>query len=172
MNDGKRFEHNIKKSIPDNIFSLRIQDQKFENTSLENIRFTQKNPYDLIVFYRNLFLIELKSTKHPSLSIQTNKKESGKMIKRHQIDALSKASKYINVVPGFLINFRFAENLIFFLHICKFIKIINMTDKKSINYKEVSTAGIHIPSYKKKVNYQYDLEHLFMYYSKKYNTNF
>jgi recombination protein U len=164
MNDGKRFENDIKKSIGDLCFYQRIYDQPFDFSSTKT-RFTKQNPFDCFVFAKRiLFLFELKSTKQKSISVQRTKKNSGN-IKLHQIEALSKAFRFKFIVPGFLINFRLEENFCYFLRIDKFLKILSFTSKKSININEVKQYGNEIKNRKLKTNYRYDLHNFFALYS-------
>ena len=131
--DGKRFELDIKKSIPRETYFQRIYDQTYDHTSTIT-RFTKKNPFDCLIFSKGtLYLLELKSTKQNSISVQTQKGVS-KMISMNQIEALSKASSYCGVNAGFLFNFRFDVNYCFYLSISKFNAILEATKKKSINF--------------------------------------
>lgn len=161
MNDGKRFELNIKNSMPDNTYHQRIKDQSFDHTSTL-MRFTQSNPYDFFVFFDGkLFLLELKSTKSKSFSVQTNKDEKGKMIKLHQIESLSYAEQFNNVHPAFLFNFRLDQDYCFYMPIGIFEDIMFKNGKKSINFDEIKMHSLAVESKKLKINYRYNLEKLF-----------
>lgn len=161
MNEGKIFENNFKKSIPSDVFYLRLKDSaaSFGRDSVAT-RFALKNPYDALLFNgKFLFAFELKSTDGTSFSIQKEKSESSKMIKKHQIDGLNNASTYNNVRAGFILDFRNSNT--WFISIADFLNFISNTEKKSINEKDVKAYnGIVIDKYKKKINYTYDIDKL------------
>ena len=155
VNEGKRFEDNFKKSIPENIYWHRLNDSSIgfdiENSSQ---RFALKTPYDYIIFCNgNLYCLELKSTKNRSISFAG----SNPMIKEHQIKGLEKASKS-GCMAGFVINFRDTENT-YFMHIKYFNSLTQSLKKNSFNENDLETSFwcIKIPSRKLKVNYRYDL---------------
>ena len=159
MNEGKKFEQQFKKSLlKDNFYVVRIPDppQSF-NMSDKQLRFSNKNPFDLIAFKnKTLYCLELKSNNSTSFSIQTNKDEKGKAIKLHQIEGLKEASEYEGVIAGFVINFR-KVNRTYFLDINNFLEFINNTSKKSINEDDIiKKGGKLIPQKLIRVNYYYD----------------
>ena len=123
MNEGKKFEQQFKKSLlKDEFYVLRIPDppQSF-NMSDKQLRFSNKNPYDLIAFKDStLYCLELKSNNSTSFSIQTSKDEKGKDIKLHQIEGLKEASEYENIIAGFILNFR-KINKTYFIDINTFL---------------------------------------------------
>lgn len=152
MNEGKRFEQNFKKSVPKDVYYLRLQDSAngFDQTS-DTLRFAAKSPYDCILFKDDtMYALELKSTKGKSISFSG----SSPMIKQHQIDELTRASKF-GIKAGFVFDFR--EQKTFYVPILAFSDFVLTTDKKSINIKEVEAIGVEIPKKKLKVNYRYDL---------------
>ena len=72
-NEGKIFEDSIKKSIPDNVLLIRLNDspQAFKQSKLT--RFTPKNPFDYICFNsetRTLFCLELKTTSNKYMTFE------------------------------------------------------------------------------------------------------
>lgn len=82
------------------------------------------------------------------------------MIRQSQIDGLLEASKH-NLVAGFILNYRNANNDTFFLLIDDFVDMINSINKKSFNAKDVKQyGGIEIESYKKRTRYTYNIEKL------------
>ena len=88
--DGKLFEEQWKRSIPEDVYYLRLKDNpsSFGKDS-SFVRFTLNNPFDCLVFYNGfLFPLELKSTSSKSISIQTKKEDKGKMIQINQTDVL------------------------------------------------------------------------------------
>ena len=136
--DGKLFEEQWKKSIPDDVYYLRLKDNpsSFGKDS-SFVRFTLNNPFDCLVFYNGfLFPLELKSTSSKSISIQIDKKEKGKMIKINQIEGLSKSNKYDFIYSGFLFDFRESEKT-FWMGIEDFLKFQEENNKKSINEKDI-----------------------------------
>lgn len=161
MNEGKIFECYWKKSIPDDVYYLRIKDSasSFGQDS-EKSRFTPKNPYDCFVFYNGfLFPMELKSTEGTSISIQRNRDEKSKMIKLNQIEGLTEANKFNNIISGFIFDFRGSET--YWISIDNFKDFIENTDKKSINEKDViKYKGIIISKSKKRTRYTYDIKKL------------
>ena len=71
QNEGKRFEEDIKKSVPSEYFYYRFKDGtgNFNGTKNENVRFQAKNICDCEVMTDNyLFLLELKSHLGKSIS--------------------------------------------------------------------------------------------------------
>ena len=158
LNVGKIFENNFKKSIPKEIFYLRLKDSasSFKQDSCAT-RFTLQNPYDALLFDGlYLYTFELKSTNGTSFSFQKENDKSSKMIKFHQIKGLLNASEYVNVCSGFVFDFRESET--YFLRISNFVKFMNNTKKVSINEQDIiDYGGIKISKTKKKVNYIYDI---------------
>lgn len=160
MNPGKKFEQNFSKSIPEDIYFLRIKDSASSFSPNSKSRFTPNNPYDFLLFYKgNLFPMELKSTNKKSLSIQRTKEEQSKEIKYHQIDSLSTANTYSGIYAGFVLDFR-NENT-YWISIESFNNFLLENDKKSINIEDVKKYnGILIDKSKIRVNYKYNIEKL------------
>ena len=128
MNEGKIFESNFRKSVPSDIFYLRLKDSatSFGQDSVAT-RFTLRNPYDILMFNGiNLFCFELKSTSGTSFSIQFDKKDTSKMIKRHQIDGLTDAQRYDKVTAGFVFDFRNSKT--WFMGIDNFNSFLSKTN--------------------------------------------
>lgn len=151
-NPGKKFEEDIKNSIPDNVYYLRIKDQASGFGEQSNLRFSAKNPFDALMYcYPFLFLLELKSTIGTAFSFEG----SSPMIKQHQIDELTKATNYKGIIPGFIFNMRKYKKT-YFLHINDFNKLIQSIDKKSINQTDIVRAGaIEVIGEIKRVRYKY-----------------
>ena len=168
MNLGKTFEADWKLSIDSNeMYYLRLKDSpsSFGQDS-DKVRFTAKNPYDALAFYKNcLFPMELKFTQSTSFSIQRDKKEKPKMIKFSQIEGLTEANKYDNIYAGLLLNFgnrKTNENELYWISIEDFNRFLNDTDKKSINKKDViEYNGIKCQSRLLKVRHRYEAKELF-----------
>lgn len=160
--DGKLFEEQWKKSIPEDVYYLRLKDNpsSFGKDS-SFVRFTLNNPFDCLVFYNGfLFPLELKSTSSKSISIQTKKEEKGKMIKINQIEGLSKSNKYENIFSGFLFDFRESEKT-FWMGINDFLKFQEENNKKSINEKDIiKYNAIEVEKGKKKTRYVFSVKKL------------
>ena len=158
MNTGKFFEKDIKDSIPSNVYYLRLTDpaQSFGQQDNVALRFSPSNPFDCLMYSNPmLFCMELKSTKGTAISY----KGSSPMIKQKQIEGLTKASQFENVVAGFITNFREPENKVYFLDIKDFNKFVSENTKSSINKKDIlSIGGIEIIGELKKVHYKYKIQ--------------
>ena len=164
-NEGKIFEEDIKNSIPDYAKLLRIPDPPQSFTKRSDTKFSNKNPYDFECFdstRRTLYCWELKSTSKKYIGFQTSKKDDREvLIKWHQIEGLTKASKYENVISGFLLNFRLdnGEQLLYFLNIKDFNIMIKNIDKKSFNIMDaVLYNAIKISGNKKRTRFHWDLD--------------
>jgi len=158
--EGKKFEEDIKKSIPDYVYCYRIKDpaQSFGRDS-RFTRFSLKNECDFF-FYKKPYLIaaELKSNQGTSISFAKTKEEKGE-IKYDQIKFLSSAQRY-GIICGFLLNYR-KTNTTYWLDINNFNRFCENTEKKSINEKDlIEYGGIIVPSIKKRTRYIYDLSFL------------
>lgn len=155
QNEGKKFESDIRASVPYTCWIYRLRDNASSFSGGTNTRFASTNICDYIAFddiSRTLFLWELKSTKSTSISLN--------MIRQNQIDGLLEASKH-NLVAGFILNFRNENNDTFFMHIDKFIKMINSLNKKSFNVKDLYEYGaIKIENIKKRTRYTYMMQNL------------
>jgi len=153
MNTGKVFEDNFKKSMPDDVYYLRLHDSSI-GFDIENStqRFALKSPYDCILYHKGkMYCLELKSTKSKAISYEG----SSPMIKDNQIKELIKASSY-GCKSGFVLNFRDTNNT-YFLPIAQFIFLKHMSSKKSMNENDIKGISLLIPGRKLKVNYRYDL---------------
>ena len=171
-NVGKMFEDSIKKSVPSHIFLIRLNDspQAFKKSKLT--RFTPKNPFDYICFdtiSRTLFCLELKTTSNKYMSFEdvNSDEEQNKMIHKHQIKGLLRASEYNNVVAGFLFNFRLEDNeLTYFMEINDFHKMCNSINKKSFNIMDAVLYGAkRIDGFKKVTRWYWNLEEFFNGYN-------
>lgn len=129
-----------------------------EEGNNSKLRFTPRQPFDAFCFYSPcLYCWELKSTKGTSISF----KGASPMIKKHQIKELTNASKYKNIIAGFIINFREPQNKVYFLNIKNFNKFSSETTKKSINMKDIiQYGGIETEGRIKRVRYKYNIKKL------------
>ena len=90
--------------------------------------------------------------------------KSSKIIKWHQIEALTKASKYKNIVAGFILNFRLdnGEQFTYFFNIKDFNLMRQSFSKKSFNIMDVVLYGaIKINGYKKRTRWHWQLDEFF-----------
>lgn len=151
-NEGKKFEEDVKLSVPNNCWIYRLKDNASSFANGTNTRFTSSNICDYILLddaTKTLFLIECKSTKGTSIPLN--------MIRQNQIDGLNDANKH-NLVAGLLVNFRNEKNDTFFILIDKYLKMLESLDKKSFNVKDLKEIGaIHVESEKKRTRYKYNI---------------
>lgn len=166
-NQGKQFEENWKKSIPENVFYHRLVDppQSF-NQKQGNLRFSWKNPCDCFLYNGNkrlFYALELKTsgTKSFSFELEENTNKTAN-IHYHQIESLIEFSKYPFFVSGFIFNFRYEDKDIestYFQSISDFEKMVKKLGKKSFNEKDLLKYNpIKIEQKKKRVNYTYNVE--------------
>lgn len=177
-NSGKNFESIIKSNAPSYFKVTRIPDPPQSFTQRDDTRFSKKNPYDFECFdskHRIDYCLELKTTAQKYMSYhiceQDEKDKKSANIQWHQIDGLTKASEYDNVIAGFLLNFRLdtGEQLLYFWNIKDFNKFRKDTNKRSFNIMDVSlNGGIKINGEKKRVNYHWDLDKFLELQSKSY----
>lgn len=169
INSGKIFESEIKDSVPNNVYFQRMNDSATSWGKGVNTQFTPNNPYDFFAFYNgNLFCLELKSTKHTSLTFwredfEDRTKKQTFMIRKNQVQGLQKANTYDNIYAGFLINFREVERT-YWVNIAQFMEYTKKEkfNKKSVNEDDlISMGALCIPQEKKRVRYKYDMELLF-----------
>lgn len=163
-NEGKRFEEDIKKSVPDYALLHRLPDPPQSFGGSNNLRFSKKNPFDFILWDSKrciLYALEAKTVKGKSISFERTKDEHGE-IHYHQIKGLLEWDNYNGTVCGFIIEFREIETTVF-ISIADFINLMNATDKKSFNFndlQELNIPFISVPQNKKRTHYLYDIEHL------------
>lgn len=173
-NVGKIFEESIKKSIPDYVVLIRLNDspQAFKQSNIT--RFTPQTPFDYIAFDTNsriLYCLELKSTKNKSISFEDiySDKQENKMIHKHQILGLKKYSGYSHIRSGFLFNFRhfeddkekYFENT-YYQSIEDFLEMTKKINKKSFDeINLIQNNGKRIKGYKKRTRWYFDLDSFF-----------
>lgn len=177
-NTGKNFESIIRSNAPTYLKVTRIPDPPQSFTQRSDTRFSKNNPYDFEAFdsvHRINYCLELKSVAQKYLTYHTCEQDEkdGKSanIKWHQIEGLTKASEYDNVISGFLFNFRLdnGEQLLYFMNIKDFNRFRNSTNKKSMNIMDVVLyGGVKINGTKLKVNYRWNLDEFLKSQSKIY----
>lgn len=121
---GKCYENCFRKSIPEGVFFYRFRDGTSSWDNGSNTRFQAFNIADCELFYNNkLFILELKTTKGKSLPY--------KNIRKSQIEELTKASMYKNIICGLVIDFS-ELNECYFIKINQFNEFINTSERASI----------------------------------------
>jgi recombination protein U len=163
QNVGKKFEQDFVKSVPEDVCALRMPDsaQSFYRSSA--LRFTNKNPFDYLLWNPNtltLYALEMKTVKGKSISFERSKEEN-REIHWHQINGLKKMNSVGGCVCGFVIEFRELETTVF-ISIDEFEKILNGTEKKSFNYNDLINLDVDfltIPQEIKKTHYRYDIDY-------------
>ena len=151
-NEGKKFEEDIKSSVPENCWIYRLRDNASSFANGTNTRFTSSNICDYILLddvTKTLFLVECKSTNGTSIPLT--------MIRENQIEGLKDASKH-QLVAGLLVNFRNAKNDTFFILIDKYLDMMKSLNKKSFNIHDLENIGAtRIESEKKRTRYRYNI---------------
>lgn len=160
-NQGKLFEQEWAKSVPDYTLLYRLPDsaQSFGRNS--NLRFSNKSPFDYLLWDSHehiLYALELKTVKGHSISFERSKEES-KEIHYHQIVGLNTWNSYDGIVGGFLISFRDKEKTVF-LPIDSFNRLVETINKKSFNLDDLNNSNLPfcvIPQRKIRTRYTYDV---------------
>lgn len=169
-NKGKVFEDDVKKSCQrDGIFVDRVRDNatSYFDFGQTDSAYSKENPYDFHIYkYPHLMCLELKHTKYTSMSIQRNKQEDkSKMIKAHQIEALTRAASHHGIKAGFLLSFyngNTDQESTYYMAIENFNNFLNSEDKKSINMIDMAKYGcIKVDQVKLRTHYHYDIAGLF-----------
>lgn len=150
-NEGKMFEEDFIKSVPENLFHYRLRDLPFHLT--RNAKYEVNNNIgDFFIMNDNLFILELKSTALSSYPFSNSRE--------NQIKGLAKASTKDGVICGFVINMRKFEET-YFLYIDDYIDLLENSGRKSISIDDLRLRGIRIYQIKKRVRFKYDLEDFF-----------
>ena len=140
--EGKKFEQDIKASIPLDFYTERYKDDTagFYGVS---------NPADYRLYkYPYTFLIELKTHKGKSIPIDR--------IRPNQIQGMYKAVEHKGIYAGFIINFRELEET-YYIAVQDMVTFINSKERKSIPVDWCRETGVRIEQQKKRVRYTYDL---------------
>ena len=152
-NLGKKFEEQIKKSVPQDVFYYRFRDGTasfYGGQAQDGIRFQQRNMCDIMLYKLPiLFLLELKTTKQNSLPFSN--------LKEKQIDDLVSAHIHKGICSGFIVDFS-EKNRCFFCYANDLKYFIATTERKSIPISWFEENGIEINNIKKRVNKIYDLQ--------------
>jgi len=148
MNEGKAFESDFIKCVPDTWFKYRLNDSASSWQGGTAARFTPSNVCDFIVYNGNLWLLELKSHKGKSIPLSC--------IRPKQLEGLVKATTK-SVKAGFIFNFRDIEET-YFVYADNLDYFVKMETRKSIPLSWVKEYGIRIPQLKKRIRFNYILE--------------
>jgi recombination protein U len=154
MNEGKKFEEDFRKSIPDNVWFYRFRDgtSNWNNQDQTLTRFQAMNICDCMIFsYPFLYLIELKSHNSASLPFSA--------IRNNQISDLSTAGQYKGIIPLVIINMR-KYGKTYAVHIDKIKYYINHSNRKSIPISWMKDNGVEVIGEQKRVRWKYDIEKL------------
>ncbi len=146
-NIGKRFEKEIKDSIPDNVYYYRFRDGTAAWGDKKDTRFQQSNIADCLIYANKLYLLELKSHKGKSLPLSC--------IRQNQLKMLENA-RLFGIECGFLINFSDVGRT-FYMDILDMIYFINTGARKSLPIDYCVVKCEEIKGKLKKVNYKWDL---------------
>ena len=153
-NNGKKFEENFKKSVPDSFFFYRFRDgtASWNMGNNENVRFQQSNIADCMIFNgHTLYICELKNHKGKSIPLSC--------IRNNQKKMMLEASKYSGIACYLIVFFEDIERC-FALNILDFEVFIHNSDRKSIPLSYFEKFGHEIPVIHLKTNYRYDLRFL------------
>ena len=162
MNQGKRFEEDLKKSVPDYALLYRLPDPAQSFSGGKNTRFSRHNPFDFIIFSpttRTLYALEAKTVRGKSISFERSKDDHAE-IHSYQIDGLNEWNVYDGTICGFVIEFRVLEKTVF-IKIEDFNRLLEIIDKKSFNYNDLMKNDIPfyiIGQEKKRTRYTYDID--------------
>lgn len=153
INHGKRFEEDIKNSVPDNWFCYRLKDSSGSWSNNDKSRFTPSNMCDFIIFTgRMLYSIECKSFLGKSMPYgNLNDKKGSKL------DQLERAALKENCRSLFILNFRSLEKT-FYIDAMFVGSRLRSGERKSLSLEEAEIYGALIPQKLKKVRYTYQLE--------------
>ena len=148
QNEGKKFEQDFIKSVPENWFKYRLNDSASSWQGGEKARFTPSNICDFIVYNERLWLLELKSHKGSSIPLGC--------IRTKQVKGLLEA--YLKgTEAGYIFNFRDKEET-YYVNASLVNHFIERETRKSIPLSWIKEVGTLIPQVKKKVRYGYILE--------------
>lgn len=154
-NEGKKFEDDFKKSVPEEWFYYRFKDSAGTWQSVKEeskTRFTARNICDCMIYnQKDLFLLELKSHKGKSLPLSC--------IRSNQLEGLLKAQSK-GVKCYFIVNFRDLEET-YIIDAASVDCFINSKTRKSIPVDYFRKSGDKIEQTKKRVRYTYNIKEIF-----------
>jgi recombination protein U len=151
MNEGKKFEQDIKDSVPEEVFYYRLKDGT-ASWGGEETRFQSQNACDCIMFYNShMYMLELKSHKGKSLPFSC--------IRDNQLSELVQATQK-GVKAGFIVNLRDVEKT-YYVDAVTMQELINTSERKSIPLEFFETQCIKVFGEKKRTRWRYDILNLF-----------
>jgi recombination protein U len=143
--EGKRFEEDFSKSIPEGIYFERRKDDGFGYRGVNN-------GYDFMIYvYPNLFFFELKSVAGASIPFS--------ILKDHQIRFLQGVQYFRGMYGGFLFNYR-GRGKTFYLTGEQVGKYIKEADRKSFPLEWSEKNGLLVPCRKLRTRFRYDVTKL------------
>lgn len=145
-NEGKKFEEDFIKSVPESVFRYRFRDGTAGWGEQDKTRFQATNICDFMLFDGRLWLLELKSHKGKSIPFSC--------IRENQLTELSKAENFTGIIPGMIFNFRDTAQT-YFVHIRHIYYYYHHADRKSFPLEWVQEYGQEIRAELKKVRYRY-----------------
>ena len=158
--EGKKFEEDFKKSVPDKWVFVRLKDAGGWGSS-EETRFTIKNKCDNTIFATDklyYMMLELKS--HLGKSIpKTVFGKKDKHGKNYVIEELGKEKDKLNTFAGVAFNFRDVEET-YLVHISKLYDFYYSDERASFSLQWVKDNGVRLEHVKKIKRYRYDLENV------------
>ena len=153
MNNGKLFEKLIENSCKkQDINHARFKDAGFTGIETAGKRFTIRNICDCILF--NSFMlayIEIKHTQGNSIPIS-------RLTQQKALYKRTSENKTRNVEYGYILRF---DSRYFYCRVKDIQVIINNTEKKSINAKELEPFAIEIQKYEIRKAERLDIKKMF-----------
>ena len=151
MDEGKKFQEDFKKSVPDDMYYYRLRDGTASWSGGENTRFQASNACDDLLYQSGLLcMLELKSHKGKSLPYSA--------IRDNQVDELCKAAQF-GIAAGFVINMRDVEET-YYLPSDAVCSHIATGARKSIELEYMRMYGCRLKAEKKRTRWRYDLTDL------------
>lgn len=145
LNEGKKFEQDFEKSIPEDMYYKREKDDTAGFRGVHN-----SHDYTLYRF-PNLCLMELKSVKGKSIPFSN--------ITNNQLEGLYNEGFKRGIIAGFLFNFR-AVGQTYFVEVGKVWDYIKTAERKSIPVVWCEENGILLRGKKKRTRWRYDVDDL------------
>lgn len=137
-NEGKKFEKDIEKSVPDYMVCHRVRDSFYKGAI---------SIADYIIYnYPNIVFLELKSYKGKSIPFNA--------LNDKQLKKLDEERKKLGVKAGVIFNFR-DEAETYYLEVHKVIDYIIKADRKSFPIDWCRENGIRIKQKLKRTRYSY-----------------
>ena len=155
MNPGKIFEADIRSSVPEDVYYLRLRDPILED-GRGGYRFGDRCPFDMLLYLEpTLCCLELKSTVGTSISFDG----ANPMIKAHQLQGLRDAAVK-GCKAGMLLNYRRTGGT-YFVTIQAFDQWRGACGRKIINEQDARRIGLVVPSQLMRTRHRYEIDSLF-----------